>query len=211
MRVHARGLRHPRRLRRCVLPVRNPRGPIGTATVVAPGLALTALHVITPENPATLTVGEHPGYPVRDVEALALTEFGDARELAQRSQRRNNQLTGSHTSDSYLGTVDLALLAVPGLRTPPLAPRSEPIKVGEHVVVPGYSCGHWQLTHGPVTGADAADFAAHLLLGPGASGAPALDMAGRLVGVVTLDHESATICIGPLLLAAFLRQFMVGT
>ncbi|GAA5172784.1 hypothetical protein GCM10023321_73100 [Pseudonocardia eucalypti] len=196
----------PRRLRRSVLPVRNRNGAIGTATAVSEGLALTALHVIAWEDPATLRLGCDPGLVVCDVATLPLTDYQRVHEQASRSLWRAQAMVGD-TVDA-LGTVDLALLAVPGLNAPPLQPRERPVEVGEHVVVPGYPGGQWSITRGPVTGADDADFAVRLLLGPGASGSPVVDQDGRLVGVVTLDHEVATICVGPGLLAAFLGQFL---
>ncbi|GAA5172706.1 hypothetical protein GCM10023321_72940 [Pseudonocardia eucalypti] len=193
----------PRPLRRAVLPVRNPHGVIGTATVVAPGLALTALHVITPERPGSLSLGSN--YPVVAVETLPVAEYHGVQEHAHRSQRRAQRLVGGDI-DVALGTVDLVLLAVPGLHGPVLSPRATPVEVGEHLVVPGYPGGHWCVSQGPVTGADEADFAVQMLLGPGASGAPALDRDHRLAGVVTLDHEAATVCIGPVLVSTFLQQ-----
>jgi V8-like Glu-specific endopeptidase len=200
----------PRRLRRAVLPVRNPHGTIGTATAVAPGLALTALHVIAPEDPHGLSLGSGPGYPVVAIETLPLVEYRGAQETAVRSQQRAQRLVGEDI-DSALGTVDLALLAVPGLHGPALSPRTTPVEVGEHLVVPGYPGGHWSINQGPVTGTDDADFAVQMLLGPGASGAPALDHDNRLAGVVTLDHESATVCIGPALITTFLHQLLAVT
>ncbi|GAA5172741.1 hypothetical protein GCM10023321_73010 [Pseudonocardia eucalypti] len=196
-----------RRLRRRVLPVRNPGGVIGTATVVAPGLALTALHVITRDGPATLSVGEHARYPVAAVQSLPLAGYRDAGELARRSQRYAEHLTGGPV-DHALSTVDLALLTVPGLPGPAVSPRGDPVSPGEHLVVPGYPGGYWSVNHGPVVGTDGADFAVRMLLGPGASGAPALDLHNRLAGVVTLDHHTATICVGPPLVSTFLYRFL---
>lgn len=196
-----------RRLRRGVLPVRNECGVIGTATVVAPGLALTALHVITHDAPAALSVGEHAGYPVAAVRSLPLTGYQDQVEPARRSQRYAERLTGDPV-DHALSTVDLALLTAPGLPGPAVLPRTEPIRVGEHLVVPGYPGGQWSVTRGPVIATDDADFAVRMLLGPGASGAPALDRNNRLAGVVALDHEMATICVGPILVSTFLYRFL---
>lgn len=189
----------PRRVRRGVLPVHNRRGVIGTATAVAPGLALTALHVVAPEDPRTLRLG--PDLAVRSTTTLPVEHYGPARGPADRSERRNRQLAGPS-----IDTVDLALLAVPGLRAPKMPVRAAPVWVGERVIVAGYPCGRWNITQGPVTGVDEADFAAQLLLGPGASGAPVLDQKLRMVGVVTLDHESATVCVGPLLVNTFLYR-----
>lgn len=191
----------PRLLRRCVLPVGDPRGPIGTATVVGEGLALTALHVVAPEEPAQLRVG--PNLLVHGITTLRLRDYQSNEDRACRSQRRAHELLWEST-DHISDTVDLALLAVPRLHAPPLVPRTSPVAVGEYVMVPGYPNGRWSITRGPVTGVDDADFTARLLLGPGASGAPALDDRGRLVGVVTIDHEAGTICIGPALVTAFL-------
>lgn len=197
------------RLRRGVLPVCAAGGVIGTATVVAPGLALTALHVIAPRNSEQLSLGG--GHPITSVESLSLTEYGAATEHAYRSQWRAALLVGADT-ETPLGTVDLALLVAPGLPrrwAPP--PRHCPVAVGECLVVPGYPGGHWSISQGPVTGTDGADFALRVLLGPGASGAPVLDAHNRLAGVVTLDHQSATICVGPHLLNTFLQRLLVPT
>lgn len=194
-----------RRIRRSVLPVHGRHGPIGTGTVIAAGVVLTALHVIAPEAANQLAAGPTTttsrGLPVRATATLPLPGYGADRQLADRSHQRAQQLTG--TDDN---TVDLALLAVPGLGAPALPIRVSPVRAGEHVIVPGYPGGHWNITRGPITGHDDADFTAHLLLGPGASGAPAIDHTGHLTGVVTLDNEAGTICIGPRLLVAFLRR-----
>ncbi|GAA5159562.1 hypothetical protein GCM10023321_40880 [Pseudonocardia eucalypti] len=194
-----------RRLRRSVLPVRDSRDTVGTATVIAPGFALTALHVIIMGNPRALTVGYHPRLPVSGVRTLALTEYTGVHEHARRSQQRAQRMVWNDT-DHALATVDLALLELRGLHNPPLRPRPTPVHTGEHLVVAGYPGGHWSINKGPVTGTDDADFALRMLLGPGASGAPAIDHSNQLAGIVTLDHELATICIGPRLLATFLHQ-----
>lgn len=171
-------------LRRGVLPVCSARGIVGTASVLGPGLALTARHVVTPDRSATLWLGQCGGYPVASVERLSLP--GCRRATA--------------------GPVDLALLLVPGLRRPRIVPRSAPAEPGEHLVVPGYPGGFWRVSHGPVTGVADTSFGMRMLLGPGASGSPALDRENRLVGVVTHDNESGTFCVGPRPLNAFLRQ-----
>lgn len=191
-----------RLLRRGVLPVRNGFGLIGTASVVAPGLALTALHVVAPESLAELRVGD--GHRVRSVATLPLDDYRGDYARAARSRLHAQQLVGDDPA-ADLGTVDLALLAVPELRGPVLEVRADPVELGEIVVVPGYPCGRWSVTRGPVTSDDGADFGARLLLGPGASGAPVLDAEARLVGVVTLDHREGTLCIGPRLVTTFLR------
>ena len=73
--------------------------------------------------------------------------------------------------------------------------------------MPGYPAGRPGITAGPITSLDAADFVARLVVGPGCSGAPALDTAGRLVGIATLDHESAGgLFVGPALLAALIER-----
>jgi hypothetical protein len=194
-----------RRVRQSVLPVQGPRGPIGTGTVIAAAVVLTALHVIAPEITGHLGFGHTTstgrGLAVCATATLSLRRYGADRELAECSRERAQRLTGSDT-----GTVDLALLAVPGLRAPALPIRAAPLHTGEHVIVPGYPGGQWSISRGPVIGCDAADFTVHLLLGPGASGAPAIDHAGQLAGVVTLDNEAGTICIGPRLVAVFLRR-----
>lgn len=191
-------------LRRGVLPVSGPYGLIGTASVIGPGLALTALHVVAPQDPVTLRLGRDPGCPVAQVFTLPIHGYVGAIEPARRSQRRAQQLTGAGRYP-VLDTVDLALLAVPDLPLcPALRPRGTGVREGEHLVVPGFPGGHWCVSQGPVVGHDDADFAVRMLLGPGASGSPALDRDHRLAGVVTLDHESATICVGPVLLTTFL-------
>lgn len=76
--------------------------------------------------------------------------------------------------------------------------------MSEYVTVPGYPDRLWIITRGPVTAAGDADFTAQSPLGSGVSGARALDNRGRLVGVVTIDQEAGTICLGRALVAAFL-------
>jgi S1-C subfamily serine protease len=197
-----------RRLRHSVLPVHGPSGPIGTGSVIAVGIALTALHVVAPEAIEQLGFGHAPGrqrgLPVRVTATLPARAYGAQRKLARRSQRRARALT-----DSADSTVDLALLTVPELRAPALPVRTSQVCDGEHLIVLGYPGGQWSITRGPVVGHDDADFVVHLLLGPGASGSPVIDHAGRLTGVVTLDNEAGTICVGPQLLAVFLRQMGV--
>ncbi|GAA5175165.1 hypothetical protein GCM10023321_80670 [Pseudonocardia eucalypti] len=198
----AREVTWRRVLRRAVLPVDSAFGTIGTASVVAPGLALTALHVVGQEPLDGLRVGSRG---VRSVATLPLLDYREAYGLATRSRLRAQRLVGADPATD-LDTVDLALLVVPGLRGPAPRLRTTRLKAGEPVIVPGYPCGRWSVTQGPVTELDGADFAARLLLGPGASGAPVLDREARLVGVVTLDHEAGTVCVGQRLVTTFLRN-----
>lgn len=178
---------------------------IGTGTVIAKGVALTALHVVAPEPINQLGFGHRTrtglGLAVRATATVSLDGYGADRDVAERSHQRALQLSGSDDN-----TVDLALLAVPGLCAPALPIRAAPPHKSEHVIVPGYPGGQWSITQGPVIGSDETDFTAHLLLGPGASGAPVIDHAGQLTGVVTLGHETGTICIGPRLITTFLRR-----
>ncbi len=63
----------------------------------------------------------------------------------------------------------------------------------------------WHVTTGPVTSHDSADFVAHVLLGPGISGAPAID--DDLAGLVTMDHDTTgAIVIGPQLVETFVHR-----
>lgn len=187
---------------RGVLPLYGGQGDlIGTGAVIDAGLVLTALHVVDPERTRGLRVGPQ-GLPVSSTATLPLRRYGPDRGLARQSYRRTRELTGYDD-----GTVDLALLAVPDLLDAALLVRAVAPKVGECVMVPGYPNGHASITAGPVTADDGADFTAHVILGPGASGAPALDLGGRLAGIATLDHDSAgTVFIGPALLATFLYR-----
>ncbi|MGI8798048.1 MAG: hypothetical protein ACR2GE_01925 [Pseudonocardia sp.] len=85
--------------------------------------------------------------------------------------------------------------------------RALPITDGELVTVGGYPNGRWHLTSGPVTSHDSADFVAHVLLGPGISGAPAVDGYDDLAGLITMDHDSAgAIVVGPQLLDTFVHR-----
>lgn len=194
-------------MRRSVLPLCNPLGAIGTATVIEEGLVLTALHVIARQDPEELRVGDAPGLPVLATATIPIGDYRDARVLARRSQRRARRLAGDD-ADIGIDTVDLVLLAVPGLHSPPLRARATPVTVGEPVVVPGYPGGHWNITRGPVTETDDADFAARLLSGPGSRGAPVLDLDSRLVGMVSVVRRGATVCTGPHLLSTFLHQLL---
>lgn len=196
----------PRRLRRSVLPVHNHRGAIGTATVIAEGLAMTALHVVVPEDAGQLSLGVDPGVPVRSVETVPLADYADVCAQAFDSYQRNRDLVSVRADG--LHTVDLALLVAPGLSGPSLRTRRDLAEVGEPVVVAGYPRGHWHVTRGPVIGVDGSDFAVRLLLGPGASGAPVLDHDRRVVGVVTLSYDGGVICVGPRLISTFLARLL---
>jgi trypsin-like peptidase len=199
---------HPRGLRRAVLPVCNRLEVIGTATAIAPGLALTALHVVAQQDPGSLSLGGC--CPVAAVESLPLAEYGAASGTAARSQRRVQRLVDTEVEEA-LGTVDLALLIAPTLHAPAIRPRESPVAVGEHVLLPGYPGGYWSLNQGVVTEADDGEFAVNALLGPAVGGAPALDFDNRLVGVVGLGHRAATMCVGPALLTAFLDGLLAAT
>ncbi len=179
-----------------VLPVCDGRGSmIGTGVVVAPRQVLTALHVVHPE-PAPLIADR---LAVTAIISLRPWQFGATRRLAQSSYQRTVILSGADD-----GTVDLALLAVPELRAPSLPTRRTPVRTGELVTVPGYPGGWRTASHGPITSADEADFGAHVSLGAGISGAPAIDRHGRLAGLITMDHATAgAIAIGPAILSAF--------
>ncbi len=183
-----------------VPPVGNARGAtIGTGIVVATHLVLTALHVVDPDASTDLVAD---GLPVQTVISLPTRRFGPARHLARSSYRRAHILTGHDD-----GTVDLALLAVPDLAGAPLPRRHTPVRTGELVTVPGYDRGGRIVNHGPITSADDADFVVHVPLGPGLSGAPVIDANGQLVGMVTMDHQTAgAIAIGPTLINAFLDR-----
>lgn len=185
---------------RAVVPIRGRAGHvIGTGVAVGPGRVLTALHVIDPEPVAALRVARHP---VHGRATLPWRHYGPFRAAARASYERTRTLTGGDS-----GTVDLALLAVPGLTAPPLPVRALAIQDGELVTIGGYPNGRWQLTSGPVTGHDGADFIAHVLLGPGISGAPAVDAYNDLAGLLTMDHESAgAILVGPQLLDTFVHR-----
>lgn len=185
---------------RAVLPIRGHAGHvIGTGVAVGAGRVLTALHVTDPEPVAALRVGQ---WRVRARATLPWRHFGAHRALARASYERARTLTGKDA-----GTVDLALLAVPGLVAPAMAIRALPIADGDPVTIAGFANGRWQLTSGPVTSHDGADFVAHVLLGPGISGAPAVDGYDELAGLITMDHDSAgAIAIGPQLLDTFVHR-----
>jgi hypothetical protein len=199
----------PRRIRHSVVTVHGQHGPIGTATVIANGVALTALHIIRPGQQHQLRLGDtqasSAGFAVRGAITLPLEGYGTERELARRCVQRARQLTGTRCT-----TVDLALLSVPGLCAPVLPVRAAPVRDGETVIVPGYPVGQWSVTQGPVVSHGNADFIARVPLHPGAIGAPVIDQHGGLTGVVTLDTESGVVCIGPRLLITFIRRLWAG-
>jgi trypsin-like peptidase len=199
----------PRRIRHSVFAVHGQHGPIATATVIAHGVALTALHVITPGQPHQLRLGDtqapSAGCAVRAAITLPLEGYRTESELARRAMRRARRLTGARDS-----TVDLALLSVPGLRAPVLPIRATPVRDGESVMVPGYPAGQWSVTQGRILSHDNAGFLARLRLDPGAVGAPVMDQHGGLTGVVTRDTESGIVCIGPRLLITFIRRLWAG-
>jgi S1-C subfamily serine protease len=173
---------------------------IGTGTVIAAGLVVTALHVVDPEPASQIHVGN--GIRVAAAASLPLRRFGPQRRLAMISYHRDRILTGDD-----LGTVDLALLAVPGIDQPPIGLRHSPISTGEKIIVPGYPGGHPGVATGAVTTHDDANFVVQVELSPGNSGAPAIDQAGRLAGLTVLDHDSAgAIFVGPRLLTTFIDR-----
>jgi len=183
---------------KAVVAIRNGKGAvIGSGVVVAKDTVLTALHVIQGEAGSSLSVA---GRPATDsVVTLPTWRYGRGRKVARMSHRRSCVLTGIDSN-----TVDLAMLTVPNLDAPAAPMRHEPVQPGERVAVASYPNGRWTVSLGPVTSADEADYVAHVLLGPGASGAPAVDSAGRICGVLTMDHLTAgAILIGPQLLTAF--------
>lgn len=97
---------------------------------------------------------------------------------------------------------DVALLVAPGLDGPALRPRGEPVWVGEHGMVPGYPGGYWAVAHSSVRTASVERFTLRGL--PGATGAPVLDLAGQMIGLLL---PGAT-CVGPPVLAGFLDQLL---
>ncbi len=183
-----------------VVPIQGHEGHIiGTGVAVAPGRVMTALHVIDLQPLTSLQVA---ALPVVASATLPWRHYRGHRETARESYHRARTLTGYDA-----GTVDLALLAVPELDVPVLPIRRTPIEDGELLALAGYPNGRWHVTVGPVTSHDSADFVAHVLLGPGISGAPALDTNLNLAGLITMDHATAgAIAIGPQLLATFLTR-----
>jgi Trypsin-like peptidase domain len=199
-----------RRIRNSVFAVHGRHGPVGTATVIAHGVALTALHVIAPGQPHQLRLGDTTqatsvDFAVRAAVTLPLEGYRTEGELARRSIQRARRLTGTRDS-----TVDLALLSVPGLCAPVLPVRAAPVRDGESVMVPGYPAGQWSIAQGPIVSHDNADLFARVSLDPGAGGAPVIDQHGGLTGVVTLDTETGIVCIGPRLLITFIRRLWAG-
>lgn len=200
----------PRRIRHSVVTVHGQHGPIGTATVIANGVALTALHIITPGQRHHLRLGDaaqsaSAGFAVRAAVTLPLEGYRTEREIARRCMQRALRLTG--TQDT---TVNLALLSVPGLCAPVLPVRAAPVRDGEPVMVPGYPAGRWGITDGPVVSHNDADFLARVPLDPTGIGAPVIDQHGGLTGVVTLNTETGIVCIGPRLLITFIRRLWAG-
>jgi hypothetical protein len=96
---------------------------------------------------------------------------------------------------------ELALLVVPGLDGPAFRVRAEPAWVGERMLLPGYLGGYWAIGQGTVSSAALGHFT---LRPPPSPGTPALDLAGRLVGVATSGGR----CAGPPRLTAFLDQLL---
>lgn len=173
---------------------------IGTGVAVAPTSVVTALHVVSDQPVPTLRLAD--GLPVTAVHSLPTRRFGLSYRQARTSRQRTQLLTGLPSP-----TVDLAMLAVPGLTNPAAPVRHRPVRPGERVAIAGYPNGQWTVSLGPITSTDHADYIAHVLLGPGSSGAPALDNNGHICGLVTMDHLTAgAILIGPRLLGAFLER-----
>lgn len=172
---------------------------IGTGVVVGRGLIVTALHVVDPEPAHGVHVD---GLEVTAIASIPLRCYGPQRHLASISYHRDRILTGND-----LGTVDLALLAVPGLDRCPLSLRHSPVQEGENIKVAGYPAGEPGVTVGPVSSRDDANFVVKVALSTGNSGSPAIDDDGRLAGLAVLDHEDAgAIFIGPELITSFIRR-----
>lgn len=186
-----------------VLPIYDARATvIGTGTVVGTGCVLTALHVVDPEPTHLLRVGNR--LSVAGIVSLPLCHYGAQRGLALTSYHRDRMLIGDD-----LGTVDLALLAIRGLRRTALPLRPDPIQDGERISVPCYPGGQFAVAVGPVVSHDDANFVAAVALSPGDSGAPAVDRAGCLGGLAVVEVEDqGVIFVGPALLAAFVRRTM---
>lgn len=181
-----------------VVAIRDAQGGIiGSGVVVAEDSVLTALHVTSEQPLSSLQVGDAPA---RTVESLPTWRFGRSWRQARVSHRRSVILTGIETN-----TVDLAHMMVPGLGVPAAPVRRQPVQPGELVAIAGFPNGQWTVSVGPVTSTDDADYVAHVLLGPGSSGAPAIDGNGQVCGLLTLDHLTAgAILIGPRLLTTFI-------
>lgn len=174
-------------------------GILGSAVAVADGLAVTALHVVRGRRARSLRVD---GLAVSTVVTVPAAAFGADVGLAQRSRRRSRELTGADP-----GSVDLALLVVPGLAAPAARLREGGVVAGEPVTVGGYPQHRWAVSLGPVSAEDGADFVAHLAVGGGASGGGAFDTGGRLTGIVTMsDLAHGAVLVGPRLLATFLDR-----
>ncbi len=186
---------------KAVVAIRDGRDTvIGSGVVVAPDAVLTSLHVIEGLSMSSVTVNGQPA--PNPAVTLPTWRYGKGRRLAKISHRRSGLLSGAESD-----TVDLAILTVPGLDVPAAPVRHEQIRTGERVAVAGYPNGLWTVSLGPVTSADEADYVAHILLGPGSSGAPALDSDGRVCGVLTMDHLTAgAILIGPHLISQFTQR-----
>lgn len=186
---------------RQVLPIHGADGAtIGTGTVVGSGLVLTALHVVDPEPVPALRVGDSAR--VIAVASLPVRHYGPLRDLAETSYWRDRRLIGDD-----LGTVDIALLAVPEHDRPGLPIRSAPIRPSESVTVAGCRAGRIVLTKGSVLSHDDANFVAGFDLRPGDSGAPAIDEAGRIAGLAVLDLGGGrAIFVGPPLVASAVER-----
>jgi V8-like Glu-specific endopeptidase len=182
-----------------VLPICNDRGAvIGTGAVVAPHHVLTALHVVDAELAPRIA----DQFAIAAIVSLRWWQFGSARQLARNSYHRTVILSGEDDR-----AVDLALLGVPELCAPAVPVRGGPMRRAELVTVLGYPGARRTASHGPVTSTDDADFVAHMALGPGISGAPAIDHHGRLAGLITMDNATAgAIAIGPAVVTAFLAR-----